>query len=247
MKKILSNNKRLLVFLIISIIISGGFVTLTSEFESVNDNIVSYTADTKSQNIAFYWKDDSGQIIRSLGSLKTIVESKNEELVFAMNGGMFNKDNSPKGIYIENQKTLVSLDTATGNGNFYLKPNGVFYLNTNNEPFICKTEDFKDNGQIKFATQSGPMLVVNGEIHAAFTMGSKNLQIRNGVGILPGNKVLFAMSKKETNFYDFALYFKNKGCRNALYLDGFVSRAYIPAKNWIQTDGNFGVIIGVTK
>ncbi|HXB14083.1 MAG TPA: phosphodiester glycosidase family protein, partial [Bacteroidia bacterium] len=77
--------------------------------------------------------------------------------------------------------------------------------------------------------------------------GSKNLNIRNGVGILPDGKVVFAMSKSEINFYDFAEYFKNLGCRNALYLDGFVSRAYLPEQNWIQTDGDFGVLIGITE
>jgi uncharacterized protein YigE (DUF2233 family) len=103
------------------------------------------------------------------------------------------------------------------------------------------------NDNIKFATQSGPMLVVNGEIHTAFKKGSSNLNIRNGVGILPNNHILFAMSKKEINFYDFAQFFKNAGCKNALYLDGFVSRTYLPEKNWVQTDGQFGVMIGVTE
>ena len=76
---------------------------------------------------------------------------------------------------------------------------------------------------------------------------STNLNIRNGVGILPNNQIVFAISKKEINFYDFAEYFKNLGCKNALYLDGFVSRTYLPEKNWEQIDGNFGAIIGVTE
>jgi uncharacterized protein YigE (DUF2233 family) len=90
------------------------------------------------------------------------------------------------------------------------------------------------------------MLVIDGKIHAAFTKGSSNVNIRNGVGILPDNKIIFAMSKKEISFYDFANYFKSMGCKNALYLDGFVSRTYLPEQSWIQTDGNFGVMIGVT-
>jgi len=90
------------------------------------------------------------------------------------------------------------------------------------------------------------MLVIDGQIHSAFKEGSTNLNIRNGVGILPNNKMIFAMSKKEVNFYDFANYFKNLGCKNALYLDGLISRTYLPAQNWTQTDGNFGVLIGVT-
>jgi len=91
------------------------------------------------------------------------------------------------------------------------------------------------------------MLLIDGKNHSAFIEGSKNLNIRNGVGILPDNKVFFAMSKTEIYFYDFAKYFQSLGCKNALYLDGYVSRTYLPEKNWEQTDGNFGVIIGVTK
>jgi uncharacterized protein YigE (DUF2233 family) len=112
---------------------------------------------------------------------------------------------------------------------------------------ICKTENFLSNEKIKYATQSGPMLVIDGEIHTAFKKNSTNLNIRNGVGILPNNQIIFAISKKEINFYDFAEYFKKLGCKNALYLDGFVSRTYLPEKNWKQFDGNFGVIIGVTE
>lgn len=91
------------------------------------------------------------------------------------------------------------------------------------------------------------MLVIDGAIHPAFKQGSANLNIRNGVGILPDGKIIFAMSRQEINLYDFAQYFQSLGCKNALYLDGFVSRTYLPEKNWTQTDGNFGVIIGVTK
>lgn len=66
------------------------------------------------------------------------------------------------------------------------------------------------------------------------------------MGILPNGKMVFVLSKKEVNFYEFAKYFKDFGCKNALYLDGFVSRAYLPSENWIQTDGNFGVLFAVT-
>jgi uncharacterized protein YigE (DUF2233 family) len=164
-----------------------------------------------------------------------------------MNGGMYKKDNVPQGLFIEDQVTLAPLDTTSGSGNFYLKPNGIFYITTDKQAVICKTNDFINNGKIKYATQSGPMLIVDGEINSIFKEGSSNLNIRNGVGILPNNKVIFAMSKEQINFYDFAKYFKDLGCKNALYLDGFVSRTYLPEKKWIQTDGNFGVIIGVTE
>lgn len=203
--------------------------------------------DPKSQHICFYWKNDSDTIIRSIRNLKTYVESKNEELVFAVNGGMYNTDRYPQGLFIQDSKLITSLDTISGEGNFYLKPNGVFYITESNVPVICITENFADSKGVKYATQSGPILLINGQIHPAFIQGSKNLHIRNGVGILPDGKVVFVMSKVKVNFYDFATCFQSLGCKNALYLDGYVSRTYLPEQDWIQTDGDFGVIIGVTK
>jgi uncharacterized protein YigE (DUF2233 family) len=194
-----------------------------------------------------FWKNDSGGIINSIQNLKSYVESKDLTLLFAMNGGMYKKDYSPQGLFIQKNTTLTKIDTSEGKGNFFLKPNGIFYVTNNYIPMVCKTNDFVDNGNINFATQSGPMLVIDGQIHTAFTSTSKNLNIRNGVGILPNNKIVFAMSKTEINFYNFAKYFQKIGCKNALYLDGYVSRMYLPEKKWTQTDGNFGVIIGVTE
>lgn len=212
----------------------------------VNDTtFVSYT--TSAAGIAFHWKDDKGHIFRSIQNLKRYIESKQKELLFAMNAGMYTTEYSPLGLYIENGKVHSPLNTRSGSGNFHLKPNGVFYITQTNKAVVCKTEEFKDNGSIKFATQSGPMLIIDGEFHPAFKKGSANLNIRNGVGILPDNRVVFVISRQPVNFYDFAAYFKELGCKNALYLDGFVSRAYIPDKKWQQLGGDFGVIISVSK
>ncbi|MFY9308730.1 MAG: phosphodiester glycosidase family protein [Bacteroidia bacterium] len=229
--------------IIVTLLVSSAFIERKN---STEDSILSYTVEPKLQQLDFYWKDNN-QVIGSLENLKKVVEGQNKKLVFAMNGGMYKQDNSPQGLFIQNNKTITPLDTAKGSGNFYMKPNGVFYLTTDNTPVICTTQEFVNNGKVKYATQSGPMLVIDGKIHPSFKYGSANLNIRNGVGILPDNKLVFAMSKTEINFYDFANYFKNLGCRNALYLDGFVSRTYLPEKKWIQTDGNFGVIIAVTE
>ena len=229
------------------ILLTAGLIAFSTTRNSIEEKILSYTFDPKTHDLQFYWKNDNGETLKSIQNLKNFVESKNRTLTFAMNGGMFKKDLSPQGLFIQDKKVLSTLDTADGNGNFYLKPNGVFYITTANVPFICKTTNFMNNGKVKYATQSGPMLIIEGKIHPAFKDGSANLNIRNGVGILPDNKVVFAMSKTEINFYDFAKYFQSLGCKYALYLDGFVSRTYLPEKNWMQTDGNFGVIIGVSE
>ncbi len=58
-----------------------------------------------------------------------------------MNGGMFEADNTPKGLYIENSRILKPLDTSQGSGNFYLQPNGVFYITQNNQLGIAETKN----------------------------------------------------------------------------------------------------------
>ena len=217
--------------------------------EKIQDEnrFVIYQVNPKKRNLKFYWKNVKNEILKSIDHLKNQVESQNEKLVFAMNGGMFEPDQSPKGLYIEDFKILKSIDTLQGSGNFYLQPNGVFYVNQNNQPGISETKKYIQNTGIKYATQSGPMLLMDGKINTIFQKDSKNLNIRNGVGIMENGEIIFAMSKKEVNFYSLAELFKEMGCKNALYLDGYVSRAYLPEKNWIQKDGNFGVIIGVTE
>lgn len=241
-------NRNKFFFLVLILLLSiVGFFFISPNEKTINERIIDYRVDLASSDITFYWKNDSGKIIKSLQNLKTFVENKNLELLFAVNGGMYNANNNPQGLFITDFETLNPIDTSSGSGNFYLKPNGIFYITTDNTPVICKTEDFVNNGHIKYATQSGPMLIIDGQIHPELKEGSTNLHIRNGVGVLPDNRIVFAMSKSKINFYDLAMYFKSLGCKNALYLDGYVSRTYLPEKDWIQTDGNFGVIIGITK
>jgi len=210
------------------------------------DQFVIYKVSPYKGNVRLYWKNKDQTILRSIARLKKDVEGRRETLLFAMNGGMFETDNSPKGLYIENFKMLKSIDKLKGNGNFYLPPNGIFYLTRNNQAVIVETQKFRQSTEIKYATQSGPILLMNGEINPIFQKDSKNLNIRNGVGILKNGDLLFVLSKEAISFYNLARFFKESGCENALYLDGFVSRAYLPEKNWVQNDGDFGVMIGIT-
>ena len=235
-------NRKIHSFGILIIVIIG--ILAFTQIKSVrNENIISHKVDLTKQEIRFYWKNKKGENIKNFHNLISLTKHQSEKLVFAMNGGMYKKDLSPQGLYIENGILKSKIDTLqNGYGNFYMQPNGIFYITNDNKGVVCKTKEFK-NENIKYATQSGPLLLIKGKIHPKFRKGSKNLNIRNGIGILPNGKLLFAMSKHKINFYDFATYFKELGCKNALYLDGFVSKTYLPEKKWIETDGNFGVII----
>ena len=209
--------------------------------------VLSYVVDPQKQDLRFFYTDDNGQRFATLLRLKDWCARRQEKLVFAMNGGMFDPGHVPVGLYMQEGRVIKPIDTSAGTGNFYLRPNGVFYLTKDHRAIICPTAAFRDSGQVAYATQSGPMLLIDGAVHPAFTQGSANRNIRNGVGVLPGNRILFAISKEPVNFYDFAAWFKAQGCREALYLDGFVSRAYLPAKGWEQIDGDLGFLIGVTE
>lgn len=229
------------------IILCFYFVLSCNRKAEHEDNFVIFKVNPKVENVSFYWKDDDGTIFKSINKLKRKIEQDKKGLKFAMNGGMFNINNIPKGLYIENFKILHHLDTLSGKGNFYLRPNGVFYLTKNKDAIITETKRFIFNSNIKYATQSGPVLLIHGKINPIFKKDSKNTNIRNGVGILKNGNIVFIMSKTEVNFYNFASVFKNAGCEKALYLDGYVSRTYYPEKKWIQEDGDFGVMIGVTE
>jgi len=237
--------KLILVFCCISIQSSFAKNTNINDYES---RILSYIANPNKQQIRFYWKDNNNKNYANLQNLKLSLENEGKKLIFATNGGMYNQSFAPQGLYIENGKLLSPIDMKqNGYGNFYLQPNGVFFVLKTNVARVVPTDSFKYSENILFATQSGPMLLIDNEINAKFNKNSKNKYIRNGVGILPNGNVVFAMSKERISFYDFANYFKLLGCANALYLDGFVSRTYLPSKNWSQLDGNFAVIIAITE
>jgi uncharacterized protein YigE (DUF2233 family) len=197
--------------------------------------------------IGMYWRDADGHDIRSLARLRSYEEERGNRLRFAMNGGMYRKDHSPVGLFIQNGRVLSPLDTSSGTGNFYLKPNGVFIVRKDGTASVVTTDRFIYTSDIAFATQSGPMLLIDGAIHPVFEKDSEHLNIRNGVGVKPDGTVVFAISLTTVTLYDFATYFRSMGCRNALYLDGFVSRCYLPEKNLTQLDGDFGVMIGVVE
>lgn len=201
----------------------------------------------KPAEVQLFWKAEDGNIFRNFDSLdQWLAARRRQQLVFAMNGGMYMEDNSPLGLYIENGKTIRKLNKSNGSGNFYMRPNGVFYITKKGTAHIKPREDFNPD-DVKFATQSGPMVLIDGVINPTFNKGSANLNIRNGVGILANGDCLFMMSRSLINFYDFALFFKEKGCKYALYLDGAISQTYLPEQSYTTKGGNFGVIIGVTK
>ena len=213
---------------------------------AVDERIAFFTADPKKHDIRLHWKDAQGQVLGDLGRLITQEERAGRRLLCAMNGGMFDPQQAPVGLYVENGKELHSINKVTkGYGNFHLMPNGVFGIAGKDSAYVCTTPDQALVRNVRYATQSGPMLLVNGTINSAFKEGSANLNIRNGVGVKKDGTVVFAVSTEPVNFFDFAGFFRQQGCINALYLDGSISRTYLPPAGLDQRNGVLGVLIGV--
>lgn len=197
--------------------------------------------------IRLYHSDSLGRI-GSLEALKKRVEDAGQELIFASNAGMFSPGYAPQGLYIENGQEQQALDTKKkGYGNFYMQPNGVFLLRADGSAEVLTTDAYpaKDT-TILFATQSGPMLVANKAINSHFNKPSTNFNIRNGVGVTCDGKVVFVISNEQCNLWSFAsLYRDVLNCPNALYLDGAISKTYLPAIGRKKLGGAFGPMVGV--
>lgn len=72
-----------------------------------------------------------------------------------------------------------------------------------------------------FATQSGPMLVIDGSIHPAFIVNSTDLKPRDGVGVSSPTEVHFVISKGLGELLGVCSFFRDGlGCSNTLVLDG---------------------------
>lgn len=195
------------------------------------------------KDIKMYWKH-KGKLVNSFANLSSFEPN----LVFAMNGGMFDPDFSPVGLYIENGIKLKPITRSHNSKyNYGIQPQGIFLIRdsvptSHSVAAVATIENFTPDHVI-FATESAPMLIIGGKINPNLPKGTSST-VRNGVGILPDGRVFMAVSKDGVTFQEFASYFLRKGCINALYLDGGISGAYTGPNG---SDGTFGVIIGVLK
>lgn len=181
--------------------------------------------DTKQDPLEVRLAGPDGKPIESFAALKELALHQHNEILFAMNAGMFDSAHAPVGLLIDNARTVAALNSRRGLGNFYLRPNGVFYV-THAQAAVVTTDQYQaiNPTDVILATQSGPMLVVSGEILSTLSPRSQSRFTRNGVGISSNGRIVFAISLAPVSLYDFAALFRDTlKCRNALYLDGHVS------------------------
>ncbi len=158
---------------------------------------------------------------KAYGSLQAL----HEPFVFAMNAGMYHSDMTPVGLYVEDGVEAASLNRADGDGNFFLKPNGVFFIDQGGRAGVEDTGRFAEAGHaLRAATQSGPMLVIEGKIHPRFEPDGASRYVRNGVGVRADGIVVFAISRSVVSLGSFARLFRDAlRCPDALFFDGAIS------------------------
>jgi uncharacterized protein YigE (DUF2233 family) len=211
-----------------------------------NHSFVVCEFDLQHYDLKLFWKKPDGEVYGSFQNISHSNKSNNDLLVFATNGGMYRPDRSPVGLYIENGRMLQGAVTASGSGNFYLKPNGIFFVSGNTAGILETSRFLRDRPHVDTATQSGPMLVIGGRIHPRFLSNSNSEKIRNGVGITDINKVIFAISNDPVTFMQFAKFFRDQlHCSDALYLDGSISSIYAPSVQRADYLWPLGPIIAV--
>jgi uncharacterized protein YigE (DUF2233 family) len=187
--------------------------------------------DLNAALIKMMWRNSAGVPYSSLGAAYRQVGG---DLLAVTNAGIYSDKHTPEGIHIEGGVTLSPLNLNNGDGNFYWKPNGVFYF-ADNGAGIMESEKFDSlnkRGGVREATQSGPLLVIDGEVNPSLKPDSRSLYVRNGIGVKSADEVYIMVSQDEVNLHDFASVFAHQlHCRNALYLDGCVSQLYLPGRD----------------
>jgi uncharacterized protein YigE (DUF2233 family) len=203
--------------------------------------------DPARQDLRLYWDDGHGHVLGNFTALQKQVATEGGTLLFAANAGMFDPTSNPVGLFVQNGNVRFPLNLADGPGNFYLKPNGVFFIDTRHKAHVVESGDYATQlATPVWATQSGPLLVGGGDINPQFMPDSKNRKIRSGVGVTKSGEVVFALSKQPVTFYEFAELFRVKfQCPNALYLDGDISGFWTPGMKEAEGQHHFGPMVGV--
>jgi uncharacterized protein YigE (DUF2233 family) len=203
--------------------------------------------DVRAQRLRLFHLDDKARPLKYFSGVNRHLKRSNERLVFAMNAGMYHGDFSPVGLLVVDGEERRPINLESADGNFFLKPNGVFLVSDEGARVVESSLYPLLNENVVLATQSGPLLVLDGALHPAFREDSTSRYLRNGVGVLSRHEVVFAISEQPVTFFEFAHLFRNGlGCKDALFLDATVSSLF--AENLARSDlrASLGPIIGVT-
>ncbi len=203
--------------------------------------------DGRKDEIRLAWRGADGQPLRSLAALEASLGEEAAQIRFAMNAGMYDEQGAPIGLFLEDGEERKGLNSRQGAGNFHLLPNGVFAVDEEGRVSVTPTKEFRrEIPSPRWATQSGPMLVLDGKLHPKFDANGPSQLVRNGVGVRDPNTAYFVISEEGISFGRFARFFRDAlGCKDALYLDGSVSSLWDPGAGRQDAFSELGPMIVV--
>ncbi|MER8973766.1 MULTISPECIES: phosphodiester glycosidase family protein [unclassified Mesorhizobium] len=189
---------------------------------------VAYVAceiDLRRYDVGVFHAGLDGKAFGSLDKFDKAMADQGRTVLLAMNAGMYHQDLTPVGLLVEDGQEKAPINVADSGGNFFLKPNGVFLVRKDGKAAVMETNAYAAaRPDVMFATQSGPMLVIDGGLHPRFEQNGTSRYIRNGVGVRDENTVVLAISRSEVSLGSFARLFRDAlDCPNALFFDGVVS------------------------
>lgn len=214
------------------------------------DGVTYHILRTQADSVRILWKNSEGRQLRTFPEVALHLERNGLTVDTLMNGGIFEPGGVPSGLLIQDGKPLTPVNRNEGEGNFFLKPNGIFLIGTKGAA-IVSTDEYPLKGvEVRQAIQSGPLLLRRGRVHPAFNANSSSRLHRNGVGVAKDGLVIFAMtdfnSPKFPNLHEFARLFRSLGCEDALFLDGDLSQMR-SGSDLTKPSNPFGSIIAVIK
>ncbi len=195
------------------------------------DRYVLVELDLDHDALELRWQDGAGKSLGSIESLRAWGAARGRTLQFATNAGIYDRELRPLGLHVEDGSERRRLNTVRlpGTvGNFSMQPNGVFYVDEAGNAGVMTTQAWQARPiPARIASQSGPMLLVDGEVNPSFDPASTSRKIRSGVCAPSPRRVVFAISEVAVSFHRFASMLReDAACRDALFLDGTLSQLW---------------------
>lgn len=235
-------------FALLALIWASPAVAVTCEdVTSAGNSYTVCSVNMATEDLRLFLRDNDGNLLGNFSNIDATLDGK--ALSFGMNAGMYHDDRAPVGHYVQDGSEVMRVIPNAGPGNFGLLPNGVFCVNDDTAQ-VYETLDFIDRApECRDATQSGPMLVIDGALHPRFLKDGTSRYIRNGVGTTAdGKTAIFAISNTVVSFHEFGSLFRDVlKTPNALYFDGKVSRLHAPALGRSDLGFRLGPIVGVVE
>ncbi|MEO0939326.1 MAG: phosphodiester glycosidase family protein [Pseudomonadota bacterium] len=225
---------------------AGASAATCSEARHEGVRFTTCAVDLSTQTLRLFLYGVDGAPLGEFRAVDAALRDEGLRLGFAMNAGMYHADRAPVGHYVEDGTQVRGVIRGASPGNFGLVPNGVFCIRPGRADVI-ETEAFLRRApDCTYATQSGPMLVIDGALHPRFLPDGTSRFVRNGVGTsADGQTAYFVISRSSVNFHDFGTFFRDVlEVPNALYFDGNVSRLHAPGIGRSDLGRMMGPIVG---